>query len=255
MICHTILPKPHGQGDTSKLSLDDAIRRAAIQHENTEAAAVPDEHVFSERHNDRIRELFAAEEKKREKNRRRRSRIRWFSAACACFAVAICLTLSISAVREKLWRSMVTWFDNHMELNHEIPKDAPEILEKIRVPTYLPDGYTGADVCIESIGMYVVDYYKGDDVDAAADAGQIIGYHQMTLDGLTAVNNEHCTIEDCTIGGRPGIFITYDPDWGSVRSVYWDDGMYAYSLHVEDGAVTDAEILQIAESVADRDPQ
>ncbi len=242
-------------GEGSKLPFDDALRIAAIQAEQTNPSTLPDEHTFSAQHDDRMREIFAAEEKLREKNRRRRSRVRWLSAACACFAVAICLTLSISAVREKLWRSMVTWFDTHMELNHEIPADAPEILEKIRVPTYLPDGYTGADVCIESIGMYVVDYYKGDDVDAAADAGQIIGYHQMTLDGLTAVNNEHCTIEDCTIGGRPGIFITYDPDWGSVRSVYWDDGMYAYSLHVEDGAVTDAEILQIAESVADRDPQ
>lgn len=240
-------------GEGSKLPFDDALRIAAIQAEQTNPSALPDEHTFSAQHDDRMREIFAAEEKLREKKRRRRIRVRWLSAACACFAVAICLTLSISAVREKLWRSMVTWFDTHMELHHEIPVDAPEIIEKVRVPMYLPDGYTGTDVRIDNFGIYAVDYYKGDDVDAAADAGLLIGYSQMTLDGMTAVNNEHCTIEDCEIAGRPGIFITYDPDWAAIRTVYWDDGMYAYSIYVEDSDVTDAEIFQIAESLRDRD--
>ena len=239
------------------VSFEEALRLAAKEYAEKTDAEIPEEHTFSDRHNEKIAAVFnAAHEKSKNVHKiTTRRRMRWFSAACACLAVTLCLTLSISAVREATWKSMVTWYDNHMELNREVPQDAPDLLETIYVPTYLPDGYNGADVVMESIGMYVVDYYKGDDVEAAADAGKLIGYHQMPLDGMTAVNNEHCTIEDCTVNGHPGIFITYDPDWGCARSLYWDDGSYAYSLHVEDSEISDKEILEIAESLRERDEQ
>lgn len=239
------------------VSFEEALRLAAKEYAEKTDAEIPEEHTFSDRHNEKIAAVFdAAHEKSKNVPKiTTRRRMRWFSAACACVAVAACLTLSISAVREAIWKSMVTWYDNHMELNREVPQDAPDLLETIYVPAYLPDGYNGADVVMESIGMYVVDYYKGDDVESAADAGKLIGYHQMPLDGMTAVNNEHCTIEDCTVNGHPGIFITYDPDWGCARSLYWDDGSYAYSLHVEDSEISDKEILKIAESLRERDEQ
>lgn len=239
------------------VSFEEALRLAAKEYAEKTDTEILEEHTFSDRHNEKIAAVFdAAHEKSKNVSKiAPRRRMRWFSAACACLAVTLCLTLSISAVREAIWKSMVTWYDNHMELNHEVPEDAPELLETVYVPAYLPDGYNGADVVMESIGMYVVDYYKGDDVESAADAGKLIGYHQMPLDGMTAVNNEHCTIEDCTVNGHPGIFITYDPDWGCARSLYWDDGSYAYSLHVEDSEISDKEILKIAESLRERDEQ
>lgn len=247
----------HPQADNENgVPFEDALRNAAAAWTENMQTEIPETHTFSDRHNAKIAEIFDSEQTARlKKAAGRRRRMRWFSAACACLAVTLCLTLSISAVREAIWKSMVTWFDNHMELNREVPADAPDFLETVYVPAYLPDGYTGADVRMDTIGMYLVEYYKGDDVDAAADAGKIISYHQMPLDGLTAVNNEHCTIEDCTINGHPGIFITYDPDWGYARSLYWDDGSYAYSLHIEDSEISDKEILRIAESLQERDKQ
>lgn len=152
------------------VSFEEALRLAAKEYAEKTDAEIPEEHTFSDRHNEKIAAVFdAAHEKSKNVPKiTTRRRMRWFSAACACFAVAACLTLSISAVREAIWKSMVTWYDNHMELNREVPQDAPDLLETIYVPAYLPDGYNGADVVMESIGMYVVDYYKGDDVESAA---------------------------------------------------------------------------------------
>lgn len=238
-----------------KIPWEDALHSAAGIAADREQSAYTDtpNHTFSDRHTEQIETIFAAAENARDAREKKRARMRrvqrYAAVACACFAVTICLTLSISAVREAIWKSMVTWFDNHMELKHDNTEAAPDRIEVVYTPAYLPEGYTGVEILMDSPGMYVAEYYQGEDIDAAAEAGHIIGYDQMTLDGLTAVNNEHCTIEDCEISGYPGIFITYDPDWGCLRSVYWDDGQYAYSLRIEDNRISDGEILKIAESL------
>jgi hypothetical protein len=215
--------------------------------------------------------------KAREAAVKKKKRVAWRVAVATMLILSIMFAalMSISAIREAIWKTIVSWYENYITVQYEPPQaTAPtdntnvsvapetsagtsnnevnnngenntdavivlpptEILE-IRKPTWLPEG-TVEDVLGNDEWSVCIDYYINDTY--------IASFQQIVLKKYERYyNNETALIENFYIDKSEAIFVSYK-DFLE-KYIIWSDGSYIYTLTSEN--LNKEQMIQIAESV------
>lgn len=161
-------------------------------------------------------------------------------AVAAVIVAALTMTaMAIPAVRE----AVIAFFLGNRGTHYEVTFDpeqaanAPEQIEAVFLPTYLPEGFRQGSASIVTAGVSVI---------WADEAQNFIAFDQFPIpDGVTGVedwygiNAEDVAVQTLHIGGYEVICIH---DEG--RTYLWTDNAYFYSLYC-DSAVSDEEMQRI----------
>jgi hypothetical protein len=122
------------------------LRQAVIKNNKDEIAAIPSDEVlakkyeFSERHKNRMKKLFAADE------RREVFTIvyRWSKVAVVAVCISATLMFSVlltsAEVRKVIGDVIVTWFEQFTKFQSS--ETSNEFIERDWLPTYLPEEFT-----------------------------------------------------------------------------------------------------------------
>lgn len=205
----------------------------------------------------RVQALFD-EERARLQNRRRKRR-RTIAILIAAVLIALTACMSIPAIREKLCRMVVTYYEQFFSCQTEVTETEPNnnidnsnvipgtgltatassvVFEK-RMPTYLPEGYElyREDSTDRLLHVYFWNHYEE----------TYINYEQSKCSTKNhKVNSCNSNIESVFINGNPGVISIESTDKPIQISLRWSDGIYDYAI---DAALPLAEILKIAESI------
>ena len=158
-------------------------------------------------------------------------------AACLVIVTIAGALMSCRPVRE----AVVDFFQNVYEayteffFGDDVSSGAPEVIEEIHIPTYIPDGYelvkeaelTGED-------FYLLSVWKN-------ECEKIIKFHQSVLSSKTNIDTEKTTVE---LSGN--IEIAFIEKENEIYA-FWNDKEYAYYLVTND--LSNTEILNIIKSV------
>lgn len=167
----------------------------------------------------------------------------WKQIVAACiivFVVSVGVAMSMPDVRAALWDAIVAWFDDYMSIVFESnnSENVPEKIEKIVLPSYIPDGYE-IDNIFESTN---IGYYQ-----IKSSSGERAYYYQMSMGSEMLVDNTDVKISSITLNGD--ISATLFVYKNGERSITWTDD-YAYALESTDLSLK--ELIKIAESVNKR---
>ena len=156
-----------------------------------------------------------------------------------CIAT-LTLCMSVEAVRAELWKSIVTFFDDHIGIHLEANEvEAPEIILTKREPSLQPSG-TIKTVLVDFPICYYVSY--------TLDDYEIMFFQQMPFNEQPTYTDNDCVVSEITINGTTAKLVEYlDSDMSCI--VFWSDGEYGYMLECWSDAITLEELIDIAESV------
>lgn len=211
--------------------------------------------------------------KAREATVKKTKRIAWRVAVATMLILSIMFAalMSISAIREAIWKTIVSWYENYITVQYEPPQQEvsennndnstisendlsdthssdtsdsqavivlppTEILE-IRKPTWLPEE-TVEDMISQDKWTVYTDYYLNEEY--------IASFQQLVLKKYERYyNNEDALVENFYIGNSKAIFVSYKNY--SEKYIVWSDGEYIYTLTSE--TLEKEQMIQIAESV------
>ena len=215
--------------------------------------------------------------KTREATVKKTKRIAWRIAVVTMLILSIMFAtlMSISAIREAIWKTIVSWYENYITIQYEPPQataptdntnasvapessaeannnetnnngennsDAvivlpPTEISEVRKPTWLPEGAVEDTVVNDKWTIYI-DYYLNNEY--------VVSFQQLVLTKYEQFyNNETALAEDFHIGNSEAIFVSYK-DY-SEKCIVWSDGEYIYTLTSE--ILEKEQMIQIAESV------
>ena len=182
-------------------------------------------------------------------------------AALAAATVALAACVAHPEIREAIWKVVLTWGDESVKIdfvpanpnrkpgansadnnrptqkpNTPIP-DAPKSIEAVRVPGYMPNGWTAESRNTGTI--FSIDYYN-------ADGESIITFVQMIIDSDSSVDANGATATELAVNGWDGVLLTYE-DQPSVYMLYWQDYEYRYSFYGQFDSLD--QLITMAESV------
>ncbi|GHV08557.1 hypothetical protein FACS1894217_11210 [Clostridia bacterium] len=191
------------------------------------------QYTFSERHNQRMKKLFAQEERRE----RIHKALTWTRQAAAVIvlvaAVLFGALMTVPSVRAAVVEATILWFERFttfLPFSSEAPENGN------LTPTYLPNGYTLNEI-LSAGDMTVVRY-----LDAA---GNEINLTTMPSDGSLSVNNEDVECSTIVSGD-----VTYNVfaavSSGKGNTIVWDSGGVRFEL---DGTIDVDELLKMAASV------
>lgn len=153
--------------------------------------------------------------------------------------VSLGCILSISAVREAIWQTIVSWYEKHIEVQFVTEDEvvAPTEILVYKEPTMGLDGYDRFEIG-KNPDRYCIEY--------EADTG-FVRYEQSIL-GMFPVllTNTDSTLYDITISGNSGVYIEYTLQGTEYIGLTWNDGEYQYTL---EGTVSLDELITIAENI------
>lgn len=184
-------------------------------------------------------------EKLIEKNRRggfsgASKTIRRIILVAALIAALATTAMAVPAIREALIKFFAQSAETHYEFyfDPEQAATAPENIEKVYKPTYIPEGFH-EDFAFVDLG--VVSYLW------SSDAGEYITFDQLPIPNDTegpAPDAEDVTVETINLNGYQ-VFVVY----GEITMYYWTDNEYFYALCVPT-SVSQEEQYNIFYSIA-----
>ena len=163
--------------------------------------------------------------------------------SAACFLLVVSLSFgSLMAFSPEARAWVVSWFTQHFSTHtsyrftEQIPADHLQLWE----PTYLPEEYT--DVEFIDLDNQIVVYYYSDDPSM-----KIKFNYKLTSEGSGfALDNEHHTISDISIGDMPGQLLQAEND--SPNILVWFDSTTHHAFMLSSRLPCDT-LIEIAESV------
>jgi len=158
-------------------------------------------------------------------------------AACLVIVTIAGALMSCKPVRE----AVVDFFQNVYEayteffFGDELSSNAPEVIEEIHIPTYMPEGYelvqeaelTGRDYNLTHI-------WKNEN-------GSVIVLYQYLLNSKTNIDTENADIE--IFNDIEVAIVTKEKE----VSVFWNTNEYAYTVKAID--ISKEEVLNIVKSI------
>lgn len=161
----------------------------------------------------------------------------------ALIAVSIILgsVMSISAVRESLWKTIITWYEKYINIQFDCATSEsapPTTIKEVRKPNLLPDGCEEIEIYNDMSGVYI-EYYKENEFLFSFQQGLI-------QDGVLWINAENVTVSDITINGYKAK-LSQKHDNPNDCQIIWNDCEYYYMIS---GYTLPAEqLIDIASSV------
>jgi len=156
-----------------------------------------------------------------------------------CIAT-LTLCMSVEAVRAELWKSIVTFFDDHIGIHLEASDmDTPEIILTKREPSLQPSG-TAKTVLVDFPINYFIMY--------TTDNTRVVTFQQTPLTQQPIYTDNDCIISQITINGNNAELIEYF-DSDKCYMILWFDGEYRYMLDSWSETIGVEELVAIAESV------
>lgn len=153
--------------------------------------------------------------------------------------VSLGCILSVGAVREAIWKTIVSWYEEYIEILFVADNEvvAPTEILVYKEPTTALDGYDRFEI-IKNPDLYCIEY--------ESDVG-FVRYEQSML-GVSPVllTNIDSVLYDITISGNSGVYIEYILQGTDYVGLTWNDGEYQYTL---EGTVSLEQLTTIAEDI------
>lgn len=224
----------------------DVLLRAAVYECQTDDASLLDNldissvH-FSKAYMRRKKKILSEQKAKQAYNHKKIIWNRMIIAALIAVSVMFGSIMSISAVRESLWKTIISWYEKYIDVHFESEAgeaSPPSTIEKVRKPTQLPEGCEEVEIYNDISGVYI-EYYKEND---------LLFFFQQGLmqDGSLWINGENVTVTDITINGYQAK-LSQKTNNPNDCHIIWNDGAYYYLIS---GYTLPAEqVIDIASSV------
>ncbi len=154
-------------------------------------------------------------------------------------SISFVLCMSVEAIRTRIWGTILTWFDDHVEIDFVDSANSTTGITAYREPSYYPDGVT-AEPDGKTAEQYVVAYKRNDKLVAM--------YGQTPLKGDFEKAHKDYEVEAVLINQTSGQIRQHKK--GNDRVLLWHDGVYSYKII---GCADDFDkdtLIKMAESVA-----
>ena len=258
------------------LAMWDCGEKDAEFFKNIDTSNIPD----NPRLDRKIHRLI--KKKAREATVKKTKRIAWRVAVAAMLILSIMFAtlMSITAIREAIWRTIVSWYENYITIQYEPPQvsaptdntnvsAAPETSEEVNnnEATNTGDtntGDTNTDAVIVLPPTEILEVRKptwlpegtvedvlGNDkwvhcIDYYVNDEYVGSFQQIVLkDKKQYYDNETAHIEKFYINNHEAVFILSLDN--TEKSIFWSDEEYAYLLTLIN--IEKEQMIQIAESV------
>lgn len=194
--------------------------------------------VVSEKAMRRVRRLIKNYEANAEKVKRPAIFRRAVAAIIIACTVSFSLCLSIDAVREKIFDTIVSWYDKFVSVFYVADETSPEVIEEYKEPTIELPGLEKV-VVFQNEKLYYIDYISA--------SKTLVSYQQMTItDYSNDIDKEKCVSEQVDINGNSGQIFSYGDD---ELTITWHDNEYRYVLISYSSEVSQELLINMATSV------
>ncbi|MCI8388373.1 MAG: DUF4367 domain-containing protein [Clostridiales bacterium] len=150
--------------------------------------------------------------------------------------ISLAMILSVEAVREKIWETLMKWYEDHIAISNVVDS-APEIIEIKREPISVPEKWN-KEVMADNNYMYALRYIM--------DGERILTYNQLIIDESDMlVDNKNIDIKDIQVGKHSGNLFYTD----NIITLVWCDGEYNYIISTDSMIISEKELMEIANSV------
>lgn len=179
----------------------------------------------------------------------KRIMIRVVVALMALMSLGFLTVMAAPTLREAFWDAIVEWYDEYVAIRYEkeetelpettVSANAPNTIEKIMKPTYLPEGMEEEEIICRSSGV-IIEYYLDDTL--------CFTYYQKVLqEHSIIVDNDTTTITEVVIKDNTAKLIEFKDREDMI--VVWSDGVYAYCVEFFEESISMEEIIEIASSI------
>ncbi len=162
---------------------------------------------------------------------------RWRVAA-AILAAILALALTACAFYRQIGRLLVEYFPGHADFRGT--DGGPDVIERVYLPTELPEGYEYSDRLDSPAGLAVW-WRRG---------AHSLTYRQSVLGGHAESVTTEGDYRELQIDGVD----VYYSEYKGRRSLYWSADGYAFALTVNDDSISLEDLLRVRESVLPEDP-
>ena len=220
---------------------EDYYAAVAAECEKMLFASIPDNeavtppHIFSERFERRMEEVFRTVGR-RERRISKRGKI--IIAVAAAVIVMLFTALSVGAVRESLYRLFFLEKNTSYAVFQYRPAEenmqrGPERIETVYRPKYIPEGYVQTEELIFDFN-HTITYTKG-----------VVDYefNQTTFNYTITVNMENVEAETVRINGCDVFFVVDKED----SHAFWCNDEYMFTVR---GVISRDELEKVVRSVA-----
>ncbi len=231
--------------DSVKNKLDFLIHAAVYDCHTDDAALLDSFGVssinFSKVYIRRKKKILSEQKKKQEYNFKKIIRFRIIIAALITVSIILGSILSISAVRESLWKTIMTWYEKYIDVQFEnevSEATPPTTIEEVRKPTGIPNEWEEIFLSDDSSGVFI-EYYK---------KGEFLFSFQQGLmqDNALWINAENVTVSDIIINGYVAK-LSQKNDNPNDCQIVWNDGEYYYNIGGYTLSVD--QLIEVAKSV------
>ena len=154
-------------------------------------------------------------------------------------SISFVLCMSVEAIRTRIWGTILTWFDDHVEIDFVDSANSTAGITAYREPSYYPDGVT-AEPDGKTAEKYVVAYMRNDKLAAM--------YVQTPLKGDFEKAHKDYEVEAVLINQTSGQIRQHKK--GNDLVLLWHDGVYAYKIIGYADDFDKDTLIKMAESVA-----
>lgn len=212
----------------------------------------PPAHRFSIRHKRKMKKIFALFQKNAG-GITRPVRPPAARLALRYFVIVLLALLTLAACALVIERFTEEIFVDHSEIRvHEQGlTDAPETLEEIYRPTYIPTGFA-----LESEELFPNAYDEKNDIFVnlihkiwyiEEETGEYLSFYQFTKDEYAGrYSTDRFPLEEITVNGFSGLYMDYSSGEHIGGLIVWDNNDYIFEI---DGNISKEEVLKIAESI------
>jgi hypothetical protein len=215
------------------------FRQAVIDNFNEEFDSLPsdeelaEQYTFSQEHENRMKKLFAREERKE----RLQATVKWTRRIAAAVMITATLLFGslmfVPQVRAVVFQTLTEWYEKFVKFTSNAPEAEKTNLE----PGYISEGF--AEIAREEIPMMATIIYIN------ADTGETITFNSSLASGSTSADSEG---RGYTVIAVDGIeyHILRSEDGVSEHSVVWEKADQRYAVT---STIPSEELLKMAISV------
>lgn len=213
------------------------LQQALLEVCNKEFAPFEDgeEHLFSRKHNRKMKAMFAEYSGKSRKRIPLKQRI--IIAVCVIL-LAVITGMTAVAIANKF--GIFAIFQDHTEVVTTDRTDVPESIGKIYCIPNPPDGY--------NLYEYIYDYDYVSVTYYDDSFKHVLSFQQLLKDNYLAyVDTEGYDIVFTDVGEYEGYYVDYfDDNYGEASLLVWDNGDYVFELL---GHFTVDEFMEMAKTI------
>lgn len=169
----------------------------------------------------------------------RQRKMKWGIVAAA-FVGCIIMSVPVYGTVRQAVEMIFTRNEFFTTITYDVQSDlnVPEYIENKYIPQYIPEGFVTEKMYFygdEKVKVCAISYINGQ--------GGNIYYDQSTLDGANRKHDDGATVTKIEVNGYEAYLYTNLKS----NALFWTDDEYAYSINFS--GVSEAEIIQMAESV------